>query len=458
MTAPGLSRAAPAPPIRHLHLGLGGFFRAHQCWYTQHASDGGWGIAAFTGRASSALVQDLVAQEGLYTLVTRGAQADSFEVIGSLARAHTAGEREPWLAYFRSARLAVVTLTVTEAGYRRAAGGGLDLEAREVQDDLAALRRDRAAPARTVPGRLVAGLIARRQADAGPLALVPCDNVAGNGAIVQRVVGDLAERLDRALAGWIAASVSVVTTMVDRITPRTTPEDVDLVRAATGRDDRRPAVTEPFSEWVLSGEFPAGRPRWESAGATITDDITPFEDRKLWLLNGGHSLLAYAGSIRGHVTVAEAVSDETCRSWLEQWWTEAVAHLNQVPGTLAAYRSELLERFANPRIRHRLDQIAADGSQKLPIRIVPVLRAERAEGRLPEGAARVIAAWICHLRGLGAPVSDARAEDVVALASGVLDDAVARVVGFLDPALGEDQGLLATVLEQSHELAAMAAR
>ena len=185
-------------------------------------------------------------------------------------------------------------------------------------------------------------------------------------------------------------------------------------------------VTEPFSEWVLSGRFAGGRPRWEDAGATFTDDIAPFEERKLWLLNGGHSLLAYAGSARGHETVADAVADATCRGWLETWWDEASAHLTLPAEDLARYREALLERFANPRMRHLLAQIAADGSQKLPIRILPVLRAERSAGRMPEGAVRVLAAWIGHLRGSGAPVVDPRADELVALAAGPLPQAARR--------------------------------
>ena len=202
---------------------------------------------------------------------------------------------------------------------------------------------------------------------------------------------------------------------------------------ATGFDDRCPVVSEPFHEWVLSGAFPAGRPRWQDAGATFTDDVTPYEHRKLWLLNGAHSLLAYAGSIRGHQTVAEAVADETCRSWLEEWWAVASPHLDQPAADVAAYRAALLERFANTRMHDRLDRIAADGSQKLPIRILPVLRAERAAGRVPAGATRVLAAWICHLRGLGAPVSDVRANEVVPLAQGPLGAAVPRVLGRAGP-------------------------
>ena len=241
--------------------------------------------------------------------------------------------------------------------------------------------------------------------------------------------------------------------MVDRITPRAAPEDVRTVLKATGFDDRCPVVSEPFHEWVLSGKFPAGRPRWEESGATFTDDITPYEHRKLWLLNGAHSLLAYAGSIRGHATVAGAAADGTCRSWLEEWWAVASPHLDQPAADVAAYRTALLERFGNARMHDRLDRIAADGSQKLPIRILPVLRAERAAGRVPAGATRVLAAWVCHLRGLGAPVSDVRANEVVPLAQGPLDKAVPRVLRWLDPALGADADVVAIIVDQSKKFA-----
>jgi fructuronate reductase len=457
VSAPLLSRAAAhvrdAAPVRLVHLGLGNFFRAHQAWYTEHAGDAeDWGIAAFTGR-SAEVAERLTAQEGLYTLVSRGADRDRFELVASLSRAHAAADHDAWLDLFRSPALAAVTITVTEAGYLRGTDGGLDAARPEVRADVDALRGDTAAVVRTTPGRLVAGLAARQRADAGPLALVPCDNVAGNGAITARVVGDFAQLLDSALAAWIAESVSVVTTMVDRITPRTMPQDVVTVREATGLDDRAPVISEPFTEWVLEGAFPAERPRWERAGATFTDDVTPFEHRKLWLLNGAHSLLAYAGSIRGHDAVAAAVTDDTCRSWLEQWWSEASAHLALPADDLAAYRDALIERFANGRMRDRLARIAADGSQKLPIRIVPVLRAERAAGRLPEGATRIVAAWVCHLRGHGAPINDARAEQVVPLAGGRLHDAARRVVGALDPALGADPDVVASVVAHCEQLA-----
>ena len=457
MSTPLLSRAsAPvrdAAPVRLVHLGLGNFFRAHQAWYTDRAADAeDWGVAAFTGR-SARVAEQLTAQDGLYTLVTRAADRDRFELVASLSRAHAAAEHDAWLAYLATPDLAAVTMTVTEAGYVRRPDGGLDADRPDVRADLEVLRRNPSALVATTPARLAAGLAARRRADAGPLALVPCDNVAGNGAIVARVVGDVAELVEPALAAWIAESVSIVTTMIDRITPRTTPQDVETVRAATARDDRSPVVTEPFTEWVLQGRFPAGRPRWEDAGATFTDDVTPFEHRKLWLLNGAHSLLAYAGSIRGHVTVAEAAADDTCRDWLEQWWSEASPHLALPAADIAAYRDALLGRFANARMNDALARIAADGSQKLPIRIVPVLRAERAAGRLPEGALRVIAAWVCHLRGAGAPVDDARGEAIVALAAGPLREAVSRVLAALHPALGVDADVAGSVLDLCEQLA-----
>jgi fructuronate reductase len=463
VSAARLSRAGggarAAAPVRIAHLGLGNFFRAHQCWYTEHATDAAdWGFAAFTGRRSSPVVDDLNAQDGLYTLVARAGDGDRFEVLGGLSRAHAADDHDAWLRCFADPGVAAVTITVTEAGYLRGADGGLDTGRPEVRADLDTLRGDRAALVRTAPARLVAGLAARRAADAGPLAIVPCDNTPGNGALAERVVADLAELVDAELAAWLRDSVAVVTTMVDRITPHTSPDDVLTVLDATGTDDRCPVVTEPFREWVLSGDFPGGRPRWEDAGATFTRDIEPYEHRKLWLLNGAHSLLAYGGSIRGHATVAEAIGDETCRSWVEDWWSVASPALGQPEDDVAAYRAALLERFANARMHDRLDRIAADGSQKLPIRILPVLRAERAAGRLPEGATRVLAAWVCHLRGLGAPVADARADEVVPLAGGSLSEAVPRVLGRLDPALGEDGDVVAAVAEQSEQLAGVARR
>ncbi|UGQ13248.1 mannitol dehydrogenase family protein [Yinghuangia sp. ASG 101] len=445
-----LSRAGhPAAPVRLLHLGLGGFFRAHQAWYTAHAPDADrWGIAGFTG-SSTDTARRLTAQDGLYHLVTRAADGDRFEVVGSLAAAHPGGDHAAWLAYWRRPELAAVTLTVTEAGYGRDTAGRLDIDRPALRADIAALRADPGALVATAPARLLAGLAARRRAGAGPVAIVPCDNLPGNGAATAGVIRELADAVGTERLRAAAGHASYVTSVVDRITPYPTDEDARTVRRATGWDDSAPVVTEPFSEWVLSGDFPAGRPRWEDAGARFVADTTPHEERKLWLLNGGHSLLAYAGPLRGHTTVAEAVADPVCRGWLDRWWAEASNQLALPAADLTAYRTALTDRFANPRIHHTLAKIAEDGSRKLPVRVLPTLRAERKQGTLPDGAIRVVAAWLLHLRGLGAPVRDAAAPD----AAGPLPTAAAGVVAALDPALARDRELIDAVASRAQELA-----
>ncbi|HET7476316.1 MAG TPA: mannitol dehydrogenase family protein [Dermatophilaceae bacterium] len=439
-----------AAPVRMLHLGLGNFFRAHAAWYTDRASDAGeWGIAAFTGR-SAATALALADQDGLYTLLVRGPEGPRPEVVSSLSAVHPADDLDALRAYFARPEVGIVTLTVTEAGYRRDETGGLDVAAEVVRSDIAALVAD---PSRgvvtTTPGKLVAGLAARRAAGAGAIAIVSNDNVPGNGAMVARVVGDLAAAVDPTLPSWIAAHVSYVTTMVDRITPRTTEEDRAAVAAATGVDDPQTVPTEPFSEWVLEGEFPAGRPAWDAAGARVVADVRPFEQRKLWLLNGAHSLMAYAGSLLGHQTVAEAIADPIVGRWVEQWWDAAARHLTLPEEDVTAYRRALLERFANPNIRHLLGQIAADGSQKIPIRAVPVLAADLGAGRVDPGATRLVAAWIVHLRGHGASVNDALGDEVVELASGERHEAVARTLAWLGVDSAE---IRSSVDRQVHEL------
>ena len=421
----------PAAPVRIVHLGVGNFFRAHAAWYTEHASDAAeWGIAAFTGR-SPAIAEGLAEQDGLYTLLVRGPRGARPEVISSLSAVHPSDDLPALRGYFADPRVSVVTITVTEAGYRRDSSGGLDVHAPDVAADTVALQRDPQGTVSTTPGKLVAGLLARRSAGAGPIAVVPNDNVPDNGLMVARVVGDLAMLVDDTLPAWIEANVSWVTTMVDRITPRSTVDDRAEVARQTGVDDPETVPTEPFSEWVLAGTFPAGRPDWEPAGATIVDDVRPFETRKLWLLNGSHSLRAYAGSLLGHETVADAIADPLVRSWVEEWWDAAAPHVDLPAVDVSAYRQALLDRYRNPQIRHLHAQIAADGSQKVPIRALPVIRAELAQGRAAPGATRIVAAWVAHLRGLGAPLTDTAAAEVRSLAQGDPDYAVHSVLGWL---------------------------
>ena len=386
-----------------VHLGVGAFARAHLAWYTQHATGQPWGITAFTGRSPD-MAEVLTAQDGRYTLVTRAADSDTAEVVDAVVAAHPGSDDTAWTTALAAPDTTVVTLTVTEQGYR----AGSD-----------------------VPARLVAGLDARRRTGGGPVTLMSLDNLTHNGEVLRRAVRDAVT--DPGLQDWIDATVTFPSSMVDRITPATTDDDVAALAALPGSldGDRAPVVTEPFTEWVVEDAFAGERPAWETAGARIVDDVTPYEQRKLWLLNGAHSLLAYLGLLLGHETVAQAMADPVCRAAVEQLWDEAAQELALPADEIAGARVALVERFANPRIRHTLVQIASGGSQKLPVRVVDVVRhrldRDPAAGIGP-GAATLLAAWWLHVttqpdlvNDPGAPGAGSDVHDVLAVVAPDLD-------------------------------------
>jgi fructuronate reductase len=382
--------AAATRPARIVHIGIGNFSRAHQAWYTAEADPGdAWGIVAFTGR-SAAVADALNRQDGLYTLIERGPDADRFQVIDVIREARPAADVTGLIAAVAAPETAVVTLTVTEAGYTSSPGSsGIP----------------------PVPARLASALAARREAGAGPLAIVSCDNVHANGAVLRELTLAAAEIGSTDARAWIESEVSFVGTSVDRITPRTTADDVLLVQRELDRIDAAPVVCEPFTDWILCGEFPSGRPRWEDAGARFVDDVEPWELRKLWLLNGGHSLLAYTGLLRGHTSVAEAATDPELSAALCRFWDLAGRQLPSAADLdLERYRRDLKARFANARIAYPLTQIAGDGLGKLRNRVVPVVEAAVAAGESAQPALVVVSAWIQWLSG----VSDLAAEDASA--------------------------------------------
>jgi len=444
-------------PVRIIHVGLGNFVRAHLAWYTQHAPDAEeWGIAAFTGRRPQA-AQDLAPQDGLYTLITRDIHGDQFETISTLSAVHPASDHEQFLTYLRDPHVAIISLTVTEAGYRRTANGHLDVADADVRADISTLRTNPAAPVITTPAKLVAGLLARYRNDAGPIAVLPCDNLPQNGQATQKVVQDLAaaievDKLAPAFSSWLAQNVAFATTMVDRITPNISDADRQAVTEAREVIDAAPVVTEPFSEWVLSGQFPAGRPNWEAAGVQVVSDVGPYEQRKLLLLNGAHSLMAYAATALGHETVFDAISDGQVRGWVEALWDDATSCLDLPLTEILDYRKALLGRFENPRMRDVLARIAADGSQKIPVRIVPVTLKARSEGAMPTGAVAALAGWIAHLRGHGAAINDPAGAQWQELASGSEQEAVQAVLSELIPKLAEDTQLRDAVQNQLLDL------
>lgn len=440
----------PTPPVRIVHLGLGNFFRAHQAWYTDRAPDADeWGIAAFSGR-SKGVGKQLQRQENLYTLVTVGPQNNEYRVISALAATHTGTDIAALLDYFRDPQVSIVTMTITEAGYVRNERGELDTDNPDVRSDVEVIKAGNLTAVRTAPGKLVAGLVARRAAGAGPITLICCDNLPDNGAMLEKVLAELAKQAAPELADEFDEQVGFITTMVDRITPRATDATRQAVQDEQGIDDPAAIATEPFSEWVLAGEFKGPRPAWHAVGAEFVDDVVPHELRKLWLLNGAHSLLAYAGTIAGHQTVSDAIADPVVRGWVDEWWDVAQRQLPLEADVVTAYRAALLERFSNPRMRDQLSRIAADGSLKIPIRIVPALIADRKAGNSPLGAERAVAAWVLHLRGSGAPFSDAKADKVAQLSTGSLEDSVGKVCDYLEI---DDRDSRASILALARQLA-----
>ncbi|NII11843.1 mannitol dehydrogenase family protein [Oleiagrimonas sp. C23AA] len=414
-------------------MGLGAFHRAHQVWYTDTCSQA-WGIAAFTGRRP-VVAQRLSAQDGLYTLVERGPEGDSARIITSLVEAADGADMTRFGSLLASSQTAVVTLTVTEAGYHLTPDGSLDMHSPAIQADLAALRSDVAEP-RTAPGRLVLGMRQRMRHGGGPLAVVPCDNLPDNGRHVAKALATLGDSVDQGLGRWIEQQVSCVSTSVDRITPSISDKEKVRLGAMHGWRDTAVVVTEPFHDWVLCGQFPAGRPPWEFAGARFVDDIGPFERRKLWLLNGAHSLLACAGPLLGHDTVAQAISDPHLRGLVQAFWGEASRHLPADAVNTTGYCGALIQRFSNERICHALDQIGRDSLTKLQVRVVPVAEAERAIGREAGACARVIACWIAlWCRRMASP--DAR-EAAIRAAMATPGDAVSALIDLVSPHLARD--------------------
>ena len=368
-------------PERIAHIGIGAFAKAHQIWYTQQVDrDNEWGVVAFTGRSATAAEQ-LSEQDGLYTLVERAAEGDKFSIIDKIVRAEDGMTVTELTNTIANADIAIVTLTITEAGYGFTKDGKLDA--------------NNPAPA---INRLAFALEMRRKNGGAPIALVPCDNIPNNGDLLEQAIVNVFDGFGSEAQTWLAENVSFVSTSIDRITPKTTSADIFEVENQTGFQDNSVTVTEPFHDWILQGDFPAGRPRWENAGAKFVADIVPFEKRKLWLLNGAHSILAYAGILGGHQTVAEAIDDDYCIQLVNDFWNDAVQHLPIAELQLNEYRAALMTRFSNPRIAHQLRQISNDGATKLAVRIAPVALAELAAGRSAATEALAIGAWVAFLQ------------------------------------------------------------
>ncbi|GII98336.1 fructuronate reductase [Sediminihabitans luteus] len=476
----GVGHPDPAPTsVGIVHLGIGAFHRAHQAVCTEDAAratgDTRWGILGVTQR-SRTVVDQLAPQGGRYGLLSTEHDETSLRVVGAVVDVASPGETARVLETIAAPTTHVVTLTVTEKGYTRTGDGSLDLAA--VRADLDALvAEDRATPATSAVGMLVRGLAARhaaarRTSDGLPLTVLSCDNLTDNGRVLGRLVR---EAVDAALPGragdplraWIAASVTFPCSMVDRIVPATTPAHHELAQEIGGFRDEGLVAAETFFQWVVEDDFAGPRPAWERAGATITGDVLPYERAKLRMLNGTHSILAYAGALAGRTTIAEVVGDaavmEHADAHLER---EAPATLDGSPLDLPAYAAALRARFANPATGHTTVQVAMDGTQKIPVRWGGVLAERVAAGQVPDGATYGLAAWALFVvratldAAHAAELADPRADELRALvraADGDVEAAVRSLValpGLLPDALGEHPDVVAAVLAHAATLRA----
>jgi fructuronate reductase len=410
VAVPAYDRGRAAPGI--VHLGVGAFHRAHQTVYVDDclmAGETGWGIVGVSLR--SADTRDALApQDGLYTLAVRSSGSESLRVVGSILSMLVAPEDPAAvLAALTAPRTRIVTLTITEKAYLRGADGGLDAAHPDILHDLA----NPQAP-RTAHGFLAESLARRHTAGIPPFTVLCCDNLPANGATLHRLLVEfaalrdagLAAQHDPGLARHIADEVAFPSSMVDRIVPATTDADRARIAVELGVEDVWPVMTEPFCQWVIEDDFPAGRPAWEKFGVTMVGDVRPFEDMKLRLLNGSHSAIAYLGLLSGHATVDRAFADPAIRQFVDGLWAEAIPTLPKDAGLdTADYTGQLARRYSNTALAHRTAQIANDGSQKLPQRIVASAVERLSAGDPPAHLMLVVAAWIaaCEARGKSLP-------------------------------------------------------
>lgn len=422
-----------------VHIGVGGFHRAHQAAYTDALMNLGEGLdwaicGAGLRREDRAMRDALTAQDHLYTLFELGDQPDTqVRVIAAINGMLLAEDgAEALLAKLAEPDIRIVSLTITEGGYC------IDDSTGEFRADLPQIQHDLANPQapQSVFGFLCEALRRRREAGSGPFTVMSCDNLPHNGDVARKALLAFAHLQNHDLARWIDGHVSFPNAMVDRITPMTSPAHRQQLLERHGVDDAWPVVCEPFLQWVVEDKFVAGRPAWEQVGVQFTDDVTPYEEMKIKLLNGSHLALTYLGFLQGYRFVHETLADPLLQRYMRTFMDQDVTpQLAPVPGIdLTRYKHSLIERFANRAIADQLERVCSDGSSKFPKFIVPTANRLIADGKPLERVALVVAAWALYLRGEDEQgtrysIPDPRAADCQArvaqrdgLAARVLDD------------------------------------
>jgi mannitol 2-dehydrogenase len=388
---PGYDRARVSTGV--VHFGVGGFHRAHQAMYHDRLMNRGealdWGICGVGVMPADARMRDVLrAQDGLYTLIEKHPDGSrDARVIGSITEyLYAPEEAEAVIEKLADPATRIVSLTITEGGY--------DLDVlQELEPE---------AVAKTAFGLVTAALARRRERGDAPFTVMSCDNLEGNGRLARQAFTAFARSRDAELGDWIEREVSFPNSMVDRITPATTDEDVAEARDDLGVEDDWPVVCEPFTQWVLEEAFSAGRPPYEDAGVQIVDDVEPYELMKLRLLNASHQAIAYFGHLCGYKFVHEAAQDPLFRSLLSGYMDEeATPTLAPVPGVdLPEYKRTLIERFSNPEVRDTIARLCAESSDRIPKWLLPVVRRQIETGGEIRRSAAIVASWARYAEGV----------------------------------------------------------
>ena len=387
------------------HIGVGGFHRAHQAAYTDALMNAGegqaWGICGIGTRPEEKSMRDaLAAQDYLFTLVELDDRPDTeVRVIGSIRDMLLVEDgSQAVVARLADPAIRIVSLTITEGGYC------VDESTGQFDASLPQIEHDLASPATPISvfGLLCAALAIRRGAGTGPFTVMSCDNLPHNGDVTRKSLLAFATRVDAELAGWIERHVSFPNAMVDRITPMTSAAHRQALQDRHGIEDAWPVVCEPFTQWVLEDKFVDSRPAWEKVGVQFTDDVAPYEEMKLKLLNGSHLALTYLGFLRGYRYVHETMEDPLLRRYVQRYMDEDVTpQLAPVPGIdLEQYKRTLIERFSNRAIADQLERVCSDGSSKFSKFSVPTINRLIADKAELDRVALVIAAWALYLRGV----------------------------------------------------------
>ena len=386
---------------RIVHFGFGAFHRAHQALLTNrvlNAKGGDWGICEISLFSGDVLMSQLRAQDHLFTVLEKGAEGNQPIIVGAVNECLNAklDSLAAIIEKFCEPQVAIVSLTITEKGYCiDPATGKLDMQNARIIHDL-----ENPAEPHSAPGILVEALHRRRERGLPAFTVLSCDNIPDNGHVVKNAVLGMAQKRSPELAAWIDEQVSFPGTMVDRIVPAATDASLAEITQALGVADPCAISCEPFIQWVVEDNFVAGRPEWEVAGVQMVHDVLPWEQMKLRMLNGSHSFLAYLGYLAGYAHINECMEDASFRAAARRLMLDEQAPTLRITDVdLTAYADSLIDRFANPALQHRTWQIAMDGSQKLPQRMLEGIRVHLERDSPWPLLALGVAGWIRYVSG-----------------------------------------------------------